>query len=187
MSGGDRLRAFIALVIDAAARDRLSALCDELEPVCPEARWLESDKLHLTLRFLGTVERPALDEMAPRLREAAGRCHAASVGLGPLGMFPQRGAPRALWAGVALPSELLALQTICEAAALAIGLKPERKPYHPHVTLARWRGRVGRPELPSVDLGRASLARLVLFESQLRPSGAVHIPLSECELREGVA
>ena len=187
MSGGDRQRAFIALVIDAVARDRLSRLSEELRLACPEARWVGGDKLHLTLRFLGELDRASIDDLACRLREAASRCHAARVALGPLGMFPARGAPRVLWVGVALTRELLALQETCEGAAVAIGLSPERNPYRSHVTLARWRGRVRRPELPEVDVGQASLTKIVLFESELGPSGAVHTPLVEHELRAEVA
>ena len=187
MSGGDRLRAFIALVFDANVRERLARVCDELRPAFPEARWVATDQIHLTLRFLGEVDPLGLEDLAARLREPASGCRAARVALGPLGMFPAKGPPRVLWAGVALGHELLALQGVCEREAVAIGLPPDHKAYRPHVTLARWRGKARRRELPEVDFGRASLDRLVLFESRLLPSGAIHARRAEYEFQAEVA
>ena len=187
MSGAGRLRAFIALVFDASVRERLARVCDELRPAFPDARWVGANQLHLTLRFLGDVDALGLKDLAARLRGPASGCRAARVALGPLGMFPPKGAPRVLWLGVALSHELLVLQKVCEREAVAIGLPPEPRAYRPHVTLARWRGRARRRELPEVDFGRARLDRIVLFESRLAPSGAAHTPLAEYEFQAEVA
>ena len=187
MSGGDRLRAFIALPFDAKVRERLARVCDELRPAFPDARWVGMDQIHLTLRFLGQVDPRGLEDLAARLREPASGCRTARIALGPLGMFPAKGAPRVLWVGVALNDELLALQRVCEREAVAIGLPPERKPYRPHVTLARWRGNARRNELPAMDFCRAILDRIVVLESRLLASGAVHTPRVEHEFQGEVA
>ena len=118
MSGAGR-RAFIALVFDASVRERLARVCDELRPAFPEARWVGTQQLHLTLRFLGDVDPLGLKDLAARLREPASGCRAARVALGPLGIFPSKGAPRVLWVGVVLSQDLLALQRACERAPAA--------------------------------------------------------------------
>ena len=61
---------------------------------------------------------------------------------------------------------------------MAAGFDPDARPFRAHVTLGRFRERARRPHLPEVDLGAALLDRLVLFRSELKPSGAVYTPLA---------
>jgi 2'-5' RNA ligase len=88
-----------------------------------------------------------------------------------------------LWLGVELPAPVLALQAACEAAAVAEGFEPETRPFRSHLTLGRWRERAPRPALPDVDLGTLALRELVLFRSQLRPSGAVYTGIARFPLQ----
>lgn len=173
----DRLRAFIALDLDEAARGRLAALTQRLKPELPGVRWVRPEGVHLTLRFLGWSEPPALAAIEERLAPAAAACPAAEVPLGGLGMFPERGSPRVLWVGLELPPAMHDLQRACERAAVEQGFEPEERAFAPHLTLGRWKDRARRPALPDVDLGRAHIERLVLYRSDLKPAGAVYTPL----------
>ena len=176
------LRAFIALEIEAGMRERIAAAMADLKRGIPDARWAPREQLHLTLRFLGDVSRETLARITPALESAAAECPAAEAKVAGLGMFPERGSPRVLWLGIDLPSAVSALQTACEAAAVAAGLPRENRPFRPHLTLARWREPARRPTLPPLDLGPTHLARLILFRSELKPQGAVHTPLAEFAL-----
>ena len=179
---GDTIRAFVALELDAACRERIVALTRELRPLVPDVRWAHADQLHLTLKFLGDSTRAVLDRLTPDLERAAAVCAPAEVSVAGLGMFPERGAPRVLWLAIALPAPLLALQSACEAAAGAAGFAREARPFQPHLTLGRWRSHAARPNLPAADLGRTRLSRLTLFQSELRPEGARHTSLATFEL-----
>jgi 2'-5' RNA ligase len=95
-----------------------------------------------------------------------------------VGTFPERGQPRVLWVGLEMPPEALALQEACERIALGAGFPPERRAFKPHLTLGRWKDGGRRPVLPAAaDLGGGAVDRLVLFRSELKPSGAVYTPL----------
>jgi 2'-5' RNA ligase len=61
---------------------------------------------------------------------------------------------------------------------VAAGFPREERSFHPHLTLGRWRDRARRPALPDVNLGSGRVDRLVLFRSQLAPSGSVYTPLA---------
>lgn len=172
------LRAFVAIDLDEAARGRLAAAMDALRSHVPGLHWVRPETLHVTLRFLGWTREETLDRLTPLLRAEAARAPRAEVPLGPLGMFPERGSPRVLWVDVPLPAPLLALQEACEAAARACGFAPEARAFRSHLTLGRWKDRARRPVLPPLDLGTASLEVLVLFRSDLRPSGAIYTPLA---------
>lgn len=92
-------------------------------------------QLHLTLHFLGDVE----DEPRTALQEALGcvRQEPFSIAIRGTGVFPPRGRPTVLWAGVADSPPLMALHAALAAAIESSGLAVERRPFVPHVTLAR--------------------------------------------------
>jgi 2'-5' RNA ligase len=182
---GPRIRAFVALETDHALRARVADLVVRLSRELTGLRWVSPGALHLTLRFLGPSAPEALDRLKPALREAAGRCPAAVVRAGPLGMFPERGSPRVLWLALELPASVSVLQQDCERAAVAAGFPPESRDFRAHLTLARWKDAGPRPALPEVDLGQTALERLVLFRSNLRPTGAVHTPIEVFPLAGG--
>lgn len=173
----DTLRAFVALEMDDLIRDRLASLVAELRGRLPGVSWARPEGIHLTLRFLGDANPSALDAMTPRLRAAASRCPPASPVVSGLGVFPERGRARVLWIGIAVPPAVETLQSECEAAAVAAGFDPEPRPFRPHLTLGRWREGAPRPDLPTGDLGAASLRCLVLYRSELHPGGARYTPL----------
>jgi 2'-5' RNA ligase len=177
------IRAFVALELAEDLREALAALIERLHDGVLGARWVDPAGIHLTLRFLGWTEAAVLERLAPRLRLAAAECPEAEVRVGGLGQFPERGAPRVLWAGLELPEAVGALQRACERIAVEEGFAPEERAFRPHLTLARFRDRVPRPRLPPFEFGATALQRLVLYRSELKPGGAVYTPLAVFPLR----
>lgn len=171
------VRAFLALPIDAPARSQVARTIEELRPLLRGLRWVSTDGLHLTLRFLGPSSAEALDRLTRQLREATAACPAGQGRLGGLGLFPERGSPRVLWLDLELPEPLRVLQRACETAARAAGFAPEGRPFKSHLTLGRWRDPLPRPQLPSVEPCLTRLDELVLFRSELRPQGALYTRL----------
>ena len=174
----DRVRAFIALELDAGLRAALGGLTDDVRHRFAALRWVRPEDVHLTLRFLGDTSPSQVERLRESLGAAAARCPRAEVPVSGFGLFPEEGSPRVLWLGLELPEPMIALQAACEAAAVAAGFPPETRPFSPHLTLGRWRDRAPRPELPAADLGRTSLDTLVLFRSQLHPDGPVYTELA---------
>jgi len=177
------LRTFVALEIPSAAKATIAETVQSLRAVFPGLRWLHTDTIHLTLRFLGDSSPDALACLEPRLAASAAACPAADIRVAGLGMFPDRGGPRVLWLGVELPESMLQLQRQVEAAAVESGFAREDKPFRSHLTLGRWRERTRRPELPSIDIGPIAIRSLVLYKSELRTPHAVHTPLATFALR----
>lgn len=141
----------------------------------PEFRWQGEEQLHLTLRFVGEVERPIADDLAAALAHI--RAEPFAVRINGVGRFEQRNSG-ALWAGVEPKEPIAALAAKVERACVSVGLEPERRAYHPHITLARWKGRRTR-ELASFLERKRGLAsdpfevdRFILFESRLSRHGA---------------
>lgn len=130
-------RLFVAIRPPKAIRAQLIDLMEGM----PGMRWQEDDQLHLTLRFVGEVERPVAEDLSAALQHI--RFDRLSLSLDGVGKFEKR-RNGALWAGVRPKDELKALNAKVERACQSAGLEPERRAFHPHITLARWKGRLPR-------------------------------------------
>lgn len=174
-------RLFVALRPPAAIRDRLiDAMADS-----PELGWVKDDNLHLTLRFIGEVERPQADDIVAAL----GHIRAApfALSLAGVGRFDRRNGG-ALWAGVAPREPVAALAAKVERACTAAGLPPERRAFHPHITIARFgrRSAAFAEDLTSRNRALASppfaVDRFILYESHLSRHGAHYEAVAEFRL-----
>lgn len=142
------------------------------------ARWQDDEQLHLTLRYVGEVERSVAEDVAAAL----GTVHAAAITLSiaGVGAFDGGGRPGgAVWAGVAPREPLAALHRKVDAALVRAGLPPERRAYLPHITLARLSRGAGSPErflAEQAMLASApfTLGHILLYESHLSAGGATY-------------
>lgn len=135
------MRLFFAIELPPPLREYLIALQDRLRPLLPRLSWTKGGNLHLTLKFLGEVD----EQRVPRIVEAAGTCPMMTpVTLRPAGLslLPPRRAFRVLAAALAPDEALTSLQACLEARLGQLGFERERRPYHPHITLARARNPV---------------------------------------------
>ncbi|MCU0609372.1 MAG: RNA 2',3'-cyclic phosphodiesterase [Chitinispirillaceae bacterium] len=101
----------------------------------PGARWEPREQLHLTLRFIGEVPGDTFTRVEHALRSVRGPSF--SLAVKSVGFFPLRGIPEILWAGISENEELLRLQARIERAVIGAGIEPDRRKFHPHITLAR--------------------------------------------------
>ena len=154
----------------------LDLLLDTMEGA-PELRWQDAEQLHLTLRFIGEVERPVAEDIAAALAQV--RFQPFELRIAGVGRFDhqRRGT---LWAGVSPHAPVGALAAKVERACVEVGLPPERRAFHPHITLAR-RGRDAGAAPEAFVARHAGLSsasfrvdRFILFESHLGRDGALH-------------
>jgi RNA 2',3'-cyclic 3'-phosphodiesterase len=185
-----RARLFVALDLPEELRDGLvawgkEALADPvLRPVPPES-------LHVTLAFLGYRPEKEIERIAAAVRESAGP--APWVELQDPVQRPPRGRGR-LFALPALSPGTEALQAGVEERLVEGGFyKPEKRPFWPHVTVARVRPEARGSRRPAVvssppeglpkDLSEVRICRrMTLYRSELKPTGARYVPLAQVEL-----
>ena len=166
-------RLFIAIRPPVEVRDRLVDAMEAIEG----ARWIDEENLHLTLRFVGEVERPAANDLAAALGRIAWPGFVLEVE--GTGHFTRKGQPTALWARVPASEPLEGLRHKIEAVCEAAGLGRETRSFTPHVTLARlnrssgpigdWLARFG-----DLRAGPWPVNEFVLYESHLGHSGAFY-------------
>lgn len=178
-------RLFVALRPPESIRE---ALADTMDGV-PAARWQDDDQLHLTVRYVGEVDRRVAEDVAEAL--AGVKAPAPRVAIAGVGRFEHKGRTEALWAGLAPHDALAALHRKVDRALVVAGLSPERRAYLPHVTLARLpRGAGAEAEVAQWLARNAALAsapftlpELILYESRLGRAGAGYTPVAEWPLR----
>ncbi|HEX6350856.1 MAG TPA: RNA 2',3'-cyclic phosphodiesterase [Candidatus Dormibacteraeota bacterium] len=176
-------RAFVAVAPPEAVAAELGGYLERCRNVAPTFRWVAPAGVHLTLRFLGSVEEPVLASVTAGLRRI--RRPSFELRLGGLGTFGGR-RPSVIWLGLAegaAAAKELAREV--ESACLAAGLAPETRPFRPHLTLARARDRFGSPvpELPPApELPAWTATEMVLYESRLGGGPPVYTPLERFPL-----
>jgi len=151
-----------------------------------DVRWAGREQLHLTIKFLGAVP----DERVPDVSTALGTVTAAAAPIelaaGGVGGFPSVKSPRVLWVGITAGAPVLAeLARAVDGAMTRLGFAPEVRSFRGHLTLGRVRSPRGGAALAKA-LGAAgapvfgawSVSEVVLYESRLRPTGAVYVPIS---------
>ena len=177
-------RLFTGIEIPAEVREEIARLKVPL----PGGRWIEPENLHLTLRFVGDVDKPQAREFADGLETID--VDAFELRLAGLGTFGGN-EPRSIWAGVEASAPLEALARANERAARAAGLPPDGRPFKPHVTLARLK--YATPDEVARVLQRIGafrskpfiVARFVLFSAKPKTGGGPYAIEEAFPLRGG--
>jgi 2'-5' RNA ligase len=177
------VRCFVALDLPTPVCNYLAGLASRFEKK-GKVKWVPPDQLHLTLVFAGDVDEATVDALREVVRTAP--LPKLSLSLQGLGHFPERGEPRVVWAALGGDIEpLTTLQAQLAQQAERLGIAHEKRGFVPHVTLGRVRSPFGAlaliDQLKSVGqtLEKKPFAPtgLVLYQSELRPSGPIHTAL----------
>ena len=187
----DTRRIFIALDISDAARAACSSHVRLLRQKFPDVRvgWERTEKLHITLKFLGNTNPDILRELQRGISQIASQHTRFELRLTRPGVFPTEARPRILWIGVDDPTgTIIAVQRQIEKLSGICGFVADGKTFHPHVTIGRLRERRAS-EVASVHLKThiASVAfdvsEIVIYESKFRPTGPEYLAVSRAHLK----
>ncbi len=181
------MRAFVAIELSGEVRESLAALRERFRKTGAKASWVKTENLHLTLRFLGDVPEPDLARLGGLMENACAAYPPLRLAARGTGVFPNARRPNVLWVGLeTLEGDLGALQSALEPTVRAVGLPPDKKRFHPHVTLARLKDHRRLGSLPDLleetaafDGGEFTAGAVSLFHSELTGGGAVYRKLRE--------
>ena len=182
----ERIRSFVAIVLNEDVRAAVAAEIARLRPLAPRVGWVAAPNLHLTLKFLGELLPDALAQVKDALTEAVSGAAPFRLHFYGLGAFPGMARPRVLWVGVAEGGQAAqALQARLEAALGRRGFPREERPFSPHLTVGRVReprGLAGLQEAMArdarMDFGGMEARALSLMRSDLSPAGSRYTELA---------
>ena len=161
----------------------------------PEAlKWVETENLHLTLRFLGELPEEKIGLVRQALTQVAEAHQPFTLSVEGLGMYPHAKQPRTIWLGIQGAKPTLSLHTQIENALEGINLEKENRPFNPHLTLARIRARTDRKTAHQIgqtlsafkvgSLGAFEVRQIHLIESKLTPQGPIYTTRFTASLSE---
>jgi 2'-5' RNA ligase len=198
MAGSLRdLRLFIALDLPADVRALLAEVTAGLSHL-GNVRWVRSEGVHLTLKFLGGTPGSLVPRLAGGLEQIARETPAFSLETAGAGTFGGRNT-RVVWVGVAGDTGQLAeLARRTDQMTESLGFPGENREFRAHLTLGRVRDEASPADRQAIRDAVAGLTlrsvrfqagELVLFRSQLQAGGAAYTALHSFALggadREG--
>ena len=191
------MRLFVALDIDQSIREKIDRFIEGVREFARDVRWVRSESLHVTLKFIG--ERPDVEEIRSALSlvhlepmEMVFRSH---------GFFPTPKSARVFWIGIDSGAALSGLAKTVDEALIPLGIAKETHAFSPHLTLARTGS--GRPShgkedssnrnfrplqeklaaLPVPEFGTMTAREFFLYQSRLSPKGSRYTKIAGFGLR----
>jgi 2'-5' RNA ligase len=168
-------RFFVAIDLPESTRQLLA----DLDPNILGMRWTDPSQMHLTLSFFSDV--PENVDLKLREKLTAIQFGAFFLPVNGVGSFSAKGTPKIVWIGVGKAHpHLFQIYKRVQDAALAVGLEPELRPWHPHITIARCQdvsAQALRNFLQSnagFDAGLIRVDAFHLYSSKLTPAGPIH-------------
>lgn len=187
------LRVFIALDLPQATVSTLADAQDELRARAIRMRWVPPRNMHLTLAFIGEIERPVLDGVFSAVDRAVFDFSPFRLAVAGMGVFPNLSRPRVLWAGFRGDTVLL-LGVKAEldrhlGTVEGLSFHPDNRPFRPHLTLGRAKGRLDSGSLKAAlrDYSNFRAEEFItnaihVYQSRLGPRGAVYTRLHTTRL-----
>jgi len=185
------MRCFVAVKVAEPVRDLIVRVQETLRRAEAAVKWVERENLHLTLKFLGDLDEGRVDTLRALLAGEAVRWRPLALEYRGIGTFPERGAPRVVWAGATGDIDRLAgLATAMERHAETVGVPRERHPFVAHLTIGRVKSDRNLKRLQAaiepqlrVPLGKDAVGEFVLVRSTLTSDGPVYDVLESYGLR----
>ena len=192
------MRLFVALDIDDAVRERITRFLEGVREFAPDARWVQPESLHVTLKFIGEQPEAKLERIKNALHGA--RCESTTMKFCGYGFFPTPGSARVFWIGIEADGNLAKLANLVEVGLQPFGVEKERHGFSPHLTLAR--AGSGAPQrrrgdytnrsfqrlmdklksMPTPDFGTITAHEFFLYQSKLSSGGPKYIHLERFPL-----
>ncbi len=189
------IRAFIAVDLSPELKQALAQLSQELRERMGHLplKWVPPENIHLTLKFLGDISVRNLRLIQEMLARETALYPPFEFSAGTLGAFPNTRHPRVIWVGVEGPQVLYQLQEGIERVMARLGYPPDSRAFFPHLTLARMARTARAEDIRNLGLllrkenvgylGSTRVDEVHLYQSDLRPSGAVYTRLFSAPLR----
>ena len=186
----ETLRAFIAVELPEAAVSFVQRIQETLRSYRFKIRWVKPENIHVTLKFLGEINRDDTETIGTVISGAARDCGPMQFSVKGMGVFPGVKNPRVVWCGLkGDTTALVQFQGHLDEKLIDLGFLREKRPFKGHLTLGRVNGPVSPQkmidaikEISGLESALFEVKTVTLFSSDLHPSGAVYTQLKSIHL-----
>ena len=184
------IRTFIALELPPAVFSLLHKVQQDLKRMNIRARWVRPENIHITLKFLGDINPGDIDKIGAAMTAAAIEFPSVTLTVRGIGVFPGIKRPRVIWVGLGGDiRSLLSLQSRLEQELAGAGFPKDKRSFKAHLTLGRIKQSAGPAvirqmisEYATLSSDEFSCNQVILFKSDLKPSGAVYSKLKQTRI-----
>jgi len=184
------IRTFIAIEIPDDIISRFRELQDGIKVYDFKMRWVRSENIHLTLKFLGDVEEIKIYEIAKAVSKTVKGYTPILLQAKGIGVFPGMKRPRVLWVGLTGQLEaLVRLQKTLDENLKMLGFPGEKRPFKGHLTMGRIKDKIDVKKFGDALMAFRNFesetfaaSQINLYKSELTSSGAVYAKLASVSL-----
>jgi RNA 2',3'-cyclic 3'-phosphodiesterase len=182
------MRAFLAVDVDEVLVGKITEVQKQLAEAEAQVKFVEPENLHFTFKFFGDISREKADEIISMIEGKMNEYKPFEISIKNTGVFPHMGYMRVIWLGVENAEPFSQMQMGFDENFVKMGFKKERS-YIPHLTIGRVKGAHNKDalvaainQLEDVEIGKMTVKKIVLKQSELTPVGPVYTDLKEFEL-----
>jgi len=183
------IRTFICIEIPVFIKEQIIELQNKLKSFGRGVRWVNPAGIHLTLKFLGNVPEEKLNNIAETVQSAMKGLSPITIKIANAGAFPNFKSPRVFWIGVEeTTGQLEKYHKLVENGLEKLGYEKENRKFSPHLTLGRIKSSEGVDKISNelsntvINFGEFTAEEIIIMKSDLKPSGAVYIPLFKLKI-----
>ncbi len=181
------MRTFIAVEVPNDIQKSVGEYIETIREIIPEVKWVESQNLHFTIKFLGEINNTDFRNVRECVAQAASEFSPFTMGISGLGFFPSQDRPKVLWIGAdGGEDSLLDLFHDLEHRLETVGFDRESKTFSPHLTIGRAKKfkRIVIPDVfPDFEPMTFEVSSIAVMKSTLTPDGPIYEKLYDSELK----
>ncbi len=171
------MRLFIAALMPDYIQYKLANYIHSLRNNIDGVKWERSQKLHVTLKFLGDVKEPDLNEISNLVEKVVEPYSPFKMSISDFGSFPSLQNPRVLYVGLSKNKELSKFQNKLDDGLSQIGFEKEERKFVPHITIGRVKQRMSIKDVPRISKAAFDINQIGIIKSELKPEGSLYTPL----------
>jgi 2'-5' RNA ligase len=177
------IRSFLAFELSPEMKSKVEGVYENVRTSRLEVRWVRPEGIHITVVFMGDVKEENIAAIGNELGKVCSEFAPFQASLKGMGCFPGCRNPRVIWIGLEGEVERMSsFREDLQKRLVPFGVKAEKRRFNPHLTLGRFK----KPSRDEGEIGKlidtykeltsqaCSLHELVLFKSDLKPSGAIY-------------
>ena len=184
-----KIRTFIA--IDIPVSQKVTEIINELKKTQIDAKIVETENMHLTLKFLGDIDENLIDEIEKIIKDAILNMQPFEITLKNLGVFPNQKYMKVAWIGVENAEHLKKIAETIDTKLKDLGFEKEKRPFSVHLTIARIKSAKNKEKLidlidkyQNTELQKIKINKIILKKSILTPKGPIYTNLKEIKVGE---
>lgn len=184
-----KIRIFIA--VDIPVSQKVAEIINELKKTQIDAKLVEIENMHLTLKFLGDTDENLVDEIEKTIKESTKNAHPFEIILKNLGVFPNQNYIKIAWIGVENIETLKKITETIDTKLKNLGFEKEKRPFSAHLTIARIKSAKNKEKLlqlinkyQNAEFQKIKIDKIILKKSTLTPKGPIYTNLKEVTIGE---